>query len=819
MFLRTLAQDLRYGVRVLRSSPTFSAVAVLTLAVGIVANTTVFSWVDSVLLRPYPGSANGRELAILEADTQGAPNGANQISYLDYRDFRDRLRSISGLAVFRDEVFSIGDDASAQPVWGELVSGNYFAVLGLKTAAGRAFTQQENSDVEGGSPVAVISYRLWRNRFGGRPDTIGKTVRVNRHNLTIVGVAPPEFRGTMPGLAFDIWVPVTMGPELGLISNSSFRNRDNRNLYALARRRSSIPMEEASREVDILSRNLAHAYPKTNSKVSAQLIWPWQFHSAAPELLREPLRILMVAAILLLLIVCANVANLLLAHSVARQKEFGIRLSLGASRFRIARQVFTEAILLGAAGTTAALLMAGWVADLLPGLVPDVHASVALGFRLNLRIMAFTALACVLSALLSAVAPIILSLHYDANPTLKEFSRTVSSGRRSHRARNALVIGEVALATVALVGGGLAWRSFQNVSALDPGFDRTNAALLRFYPATAGYTTSDTERFSERLVERLRSLPGVSSAAYADYAPLGASAGPYNELEIEGYTPAWNEPMNINRFLVSPGYFQTMRNPLVEGRDFRTSDNRDAPPVIIVNQAFARRYFRGGNPLGRKVKCFGAWSTVIGLAADAKYFNVAEAPRPHFFAPFQQRYGNGLQLFFFVRTAGDLATLMRSLPREVAAVDPNTAFDTIRLMEWTRVTLLPQKVAASLLGALGVLSLILAAVGLYSVMSYAVTQRTQEIGIRMAMGARPRNVLADVLGRGMALALTGVGIGIAAALGVTRLLATVLIGVPVRDPLTFAGVAVFLISIALTASMVPAWRAMRLDPIAALHCE
>jgi predicted permease len=277
--------------------------------------------------------------------------------------------------------------------------------------------------------------------------------------------------------------------------------------------------------------------------------------------------------------------------------------------------------------------------------------------------------------------------------------------------------------------------------------------------------------------------------------------------------------MSINRFLVSPGYFDTMHIPLLEGRDFRYSDTDDAPPVIIVNQTFARRYFHGASPIGRKVRYLGAWSTVVGLTKDSKYFNVAEAPRPHFYAPFQQRFGNGLQLFFFVRTAGDPAPLMRSMQREVAAVDVNAAFDVMRLLEWTKVTLLPQKVASSLLGALGMLALLLAAVGLYSVMSYAVTQRTQEIGIRMAMGAPPRNVLGDILGQGLALALAGVALGTIAALAVTRVLASVLIGVPVRDPLTFAGVAVFLVFVALTASLVPALRAMRLDPIAALRCR
>lgn len=818
--VRTFPQDLIFGLRLLRRSPGFAAVAVLTLALGIAANTTVFSWVDGLLLRPYPGATDGSRLAVLEMVTTGAPNGANQASYLDYRDYRDNLKSLSGLALHREDVFNFGEAANSQAVWGELVSGNYFAVLGVKPVLGRVFTAEENGDKPGAYPVAVISHRLWRRRFRADPAAIGKPFRVNRQELTLVGVAPPEFRGTMPGLAFDVWVPATMAVQLGMLDDSAFRYRGDHRFYAVARRKPGVAIEQANAEAAAFAASLSAAYPKTNRGVSAAVLPVWKFHSGAPELLLGPLRILMAITVLVLLIVCANIANLLLARALARQKELSIRVALGAGAARLSRQLFTETLLLAAAGGLLALPLASVMGSLLPALVPKINAPVAVAFQLNGRVLLFTMLAGMLATLISGMAPLIFWLRADVNETLKEGGRSGTSGAHSHRLRGILVVSEVALATVALIGAGLFVRSFRNARSIYPGFDRTNVVMARFYLSTTGFATRDMLDFSQRLQSRLRSGPGIADAAYANYAPLGSSAGPYATVDPEGYVAAPDESRQINYYQVAPGFFSLLRIPLREGRDFLDSDDRSSPPVMIVNHSFARRYFHGGNPVGRKVKFRGAWSTVIGLAQDSKYFNIAEAPRPHFFVPFRQYAGADGQLYFFIRTASNPAPVMAGLRREVAAVDSSAgAFDAMLLVDWTEVTLLPQKVAASMLAALGLISLVLAAVGLYSVMAYAVTQRTQEIGIRMALGAQPRDVLADVLRRGMAWTITGLAAGIAGAFALARLVTAMLVKVSAADPITFGGTALFLAAVALLASYVPARRATKVDPMIALRCE
>jgi len=815
----TLAQDVRFGLRVLRTSPGLTVVAVLTLALGIAANTTVFSWVDGLLWHPFPGSSDSDRLAVMEMIAQ-APNGGNQVSYLDYRDYRKTLTTISGIALHREDVFSLGEALNAQPVWGELVTGNYFSVLGVTPVLGRVFTQEEDDDKLGAHPVAIISDSLWRTRFHGDPAMTGKTIRVNRHDLTVVGVAPPDFRGTMPGLAFHIWVPVTMGVELGMLDVSTFRNRDNRNLYAVVRLKSGVAIEQARAEVASVARNLAAMVPKTNRGVSATVLPAWRFHSAAPDLLLEPLRILMAVAALVLLIVCANVANLLLSRSVSRNREFGIRLALGAGRLRLARQLLIETLLLSSAGALAGLSLASWMVESLAWMMPSVGLSIIMDFHMSWRVLIFTILCSVFAALISGAAPALFSARSDVNDTLKEGARGGTSGARSHRMSGLLVIAEVALAAVALIGAGLFVRSFRNAKSIYPGFDKSNVLLARFFLSGAGYSAADVQRFCVNLRDRLRSDPGVEDVTYAEYAPLGATAGPWSDIQVEGYVPADSEFMTANRSLIAPGYFKLLRIPLLEGRDFTDNDDARSAPVAVVNESFARRYFKGENPVGRKVRLGNTGETVVGLVKDNKYFSVAETPRPFVYAPFRQRYSNGTALYFLVKTAGDPLHAVTSLRQEVAAIDRNAgAFFPMPLSELTELTMLPQKMAASLLGGLGLIALLLAGIGLYSVMAYSVSQRTQEIGVRMALGALPRDVLKDVLRRGMVLTGLGLLAGIAAAFAITRLIGSMLVNVGTADPVTFGGAALFLVGVALLANYVPARRATKVDPMVALRCE
>ncbi|MGD0771613.1 MAG: ABC transporter permease [Candidatus Solibacter sp.] len=817
--MRNLWQDVRFGFRVLSASPGFACVAVMTLGLGIASTTTVFSWIDGVLLHPYPGTSHGEELAALEMVTAGAPNGGTAVSWLDYRDYRDGLRGLAGLAVRRQCAFTLGDAPRAQLAWGELVSGNYFEVVGVKPLMGRIFTREEAGDSLGAYPVIVISARLWRSYFRSDPAIVGKTMRVNRHALTIAGVVPAEFRGTSPVMQYEFWVPVTMGATLGELSDSTFRDRGDRGMLdAICRIRRGVPMAQARAEAMALSASLAAANPKTNRGVSATILPTWEEHNGVNELLRAPLVILLAVSFVVLLIVCANVANLLLARSVGRQREFGIRFALGAGRMRVATQVLTETLVLSAAGAGAGLLMLLWMQGSLLTMVPSVGLPITVTAALNGRILAFTALACVTAALISGASPALFVFHSNLNEVLKEGSRSDTAGAASRRTRSLLVIGEVALAMVALVGAGLFVRSFRNIRAIHPGFNASNVLFGRFFAESANYTGEQIEQFSLRLKERMLTTPGVETVSYTNFVPLSVTAGPWINVRVDGYTPAQGEATNVNFALVSPGYFDTVQIPLLEGRDFATRDERKGEPVMIVNQTFARRFFHGQNPLGRKVRAYGRSFTVVGLARDSKYFSPTEPPSPHLYVAFQQFYRGSPELYFLVRTAGEPVQAIPLLRRAVMETDPNmAAFHAVPLAEYTQVASFGQKVAANLMGALGLMCLLLAAMGLYSVMSYTVSQRIPEIGIRMAMGARPGNVIAMVVGQGMALAATGMAVGAVAAFATTRMVASMLFRVDAADPASFVLAGLFLSAVALAATWLPAFRATRIAPMTALR--
>lgn len=819
--MRALIQDLRFGFRILAGKPGFTIIAVLTLALGIAATSTVFSWTDSILLHPYPGvSMSGGELAAFEMNTATAPNGGHQVSYPDYREYRDRLKLISGLALHRQDAFNLGNSTTAQLVWGELVSPNYFDVLGARLVLGRGFST-EAEDAPGGSPAVVISERLWRTRLSADPAIIGKPIHINRHPLTVVGVVRGDFRGTVPAFTFDVWVPMNMAAVLGIMPESMYGDRGHRYCKAVARLKPGVSLKQASAEAAAVASELAAAYPKTNRTVSATFLPVWLEHDGPAELLVQPLGLLMIVSALVLLIVCANVANLLLSRSVARRKEFGIRVALGAARTRIARQILTETLVLAVAGAVVSIPMVLWMAESLPSLTPSVGLPVNMSdYNYNWRIFGFTALACLLSALIAGAAPAAFSLRADVNETLKDGGRTGTAGVASHRTRNALVIAEVALAVVALAGAGLFVRSFQKLRAVDTGFDSSNVLFGRFFIESTGYDAEQTRLFSRRLRDHLLSTPGMKAVAYSDFVPLAATAGPWITATVPGYTPAPGEVMSVSRSYISPGYFAALGTRLLDGRDFTDLDRAGAPPVIIVNETFATRYFGGRNPIGRTVRMYGLDFTIVGLARDMKYFSPAEAPRPFLYAPFQQFSGRLFELDLFVRTQGDPLRAVPAMRRAVLSVDPNgAAFHTVTLAEYTQVGVFTHKVAASLTAALGIMCLILAALGLYSVLSNAIAQRTQELGIRIAMGAKPSDVIAMVLRQGLTLTAIGAVVGMMIAFAASRLIATMLFQVHAADPITFVAAPLVLGCVALLAAWIPARRATKVDPMVALRQE
>ena len=819
--MRTIWQDLRFAFRLFSGSPGFALVAALTLALGIASTATVFTWIDSLLLHPFPGARQTAELSVLEMQIPTAPNGGTSLSWLDYTDFRDHLTLVSGLALQREAAFALGDADNARLVWGELVSAGYFATLGIRPHLGTLLVASPNADTPGAYPVVVISERLWRGYFHADRRIVGKTVRLSRRPMTVIGVAPAGFHGTIPALLMNIWVPASMGADLGLMSRNEFTGRGDREFNTIVvRRKPGVSRERAEAEVKALAATLAAQYPKTNHGVSATLSPPWRARGGVGELLLSPLRILMAVAVLLLLIVCANVGNLLLARSVARHREFGIRIALGASRWRVARQLVTETVLLAAAAGIVGFLLLMWMAGSLVSLVPSVGLPLAGDPELNFRVFGFTVLVCLGGALLSGLAPVLVCFSPNLNEVLKEGGLRASPTSAARRTRSALVIAEVALAATALIGAGLFLRSFRNARAIHPGFDTQHVLFARFFIESTGYSAGQIQQLMLRLRQELEAQTGIEAVSYSDFTPLATTAGPYAAVRVDGYTPAEGESSSVNLCLVSPGYFASLRIPVLDGRDFTAADDPSAPLSMIVNQAFTRRYFHGGSPIGRQVQIGSRRFRVVGLARDSKYFNPAESPRPFLYLPFRQLYSGSREVDMFVRTAHDPVQSVATLRHVVERVDSSaSAFHTVPLTEYTQVALLGLNVAATLMSALGLMCLLLAAVGIYSVMSYLVSQRTQEIGIRLAMGARSSDVLGMVVRQGMGLALAGLAVGTAAALAGSQAIANMLVQVKAVDPMTFGGAALFLLAVALVATWLPARRATHIDPMAALRRE
>jgi predicted permease len=828
--MSSLLQDLRYSLRMMLRNRSFTILAVFTLAIGIGACTTVFSWVDGLLLRPLSGVASPDRLVAVETLT---PNGAFvPNSYPDYRDFRDHLNLVSGIAVTHPAALSVGQQDHAERVWGELVSGNFFSVLRTRATVGRVFLPQEYGDKPGAFPLVVISDRFWRSHFNADPSIVGKTIRINQRELTLIGIADPAFHGSFAGEAFDLWVPYMMQPQLNGVDEWMLRDRADRNMFGIARLKPGVTLDQARGELASLATRMAIADADTNQGLSATMLPLANSHFGPQSLLLAPLCILMGVCGVLLLIVCANVANLLLARATVRQKEFSTRLALGAGRARLARQMVTEILLLSIAATLCGLIVTVWMGDILGKLLPSAQRSVALDLHLNFHVFAFSTMLCLATTLAASLFPALQAGRTNLNENLNEAGRSGVGGVRSHRLRSSLVVAEVSLALVALIGAALFVRGFSAARQIDPGFHPDHVLLSQFYLASNGYGLEQRKEFTRRLGEKLQSAPGVTNVAWSDFVPLGFDAGSWEHLEVRGYTPSRDENMKIYRNMISPNYLQLLGIPMLEGRNFTAHDDEKSPRVMIVNQAFVDHFFAGRSPIGRQIHGWGDWFTVVGVAANSKYHYLSEAPLPYFYVPFRQMYRADLELAFFVRTQGNPETALPLVRQKAREIDPGvTVFDSVPLSEFIQASLYPQRVAASLLSVLGALSVLLAAVGLYSVMAYSVAQRTHEIGIRMALGARPADVLRLVVRQGLSLVLAGLVVGFCLSLAVSRSIAamsifgstmnthTKLLGVSAMDPLTYAGAMVMLLLVAFFATWIPARRAAAVEPMAALRCD
>jgi len=816
--MNNLAKEIRTALRTIRNAPTVAIVAILTIAVGIGANTTIFSWIRSLLLNPLPGATKPERVVAIE---NTAPNGEPiTTSYLDFRDFRDNLKLLQNVTAYRGYVFSVGDAPNTERVWGEVASGAVFDMLGIRPEAGRFFSAEEREDAQNAHAVVVISHSYWKSHYHSDPSAVGSILRINRTPFTVIGVAPEGFHGTNSGLDFSFWVPLTMYGQLTHTGTWMLQDRNTRNFMSMARLAPGVTIEQARSEIQALANRMAVADADADQGIGATVLPVWQGHFSTQSVLLTPITILMGAGGVVLLIVCANLANLLLVRATGRIKEFSVRLALGARPRQVATQLFIETLLMSLAGCLGGLLLAYWLSDALRWLLPAVARPVMLAAPIDGQVFVFSAALAVFVAILASLIPAIHAARTNVNEALKQSGRGGTSSTHSNRLRSLLVVSEMALAAVALVGAGLFLKSLQSAQALDPGFSPDGVALAQFDFSTTGYSAQQVDSLCRRLKDRLEQLPGVTAVSYDDSPQLGFHGGNWETLEVEGYVPGRNENMKIYRDLISPGYFASMKIPLLEGRDFDWRDDGTSQKVMIVNQEFVRRFLPNRVVTGTKVHGWGEWFTIVGIAKDSKYHRVTEGPQPYFYIPVRQIFRPEYGLTLHVRTSGSVNEAIQSIRTETAAIDPAlTIFDAQPMTEYIAASLFGAKIAATLLSVLSAVGLVLAAMGLYGVLAYSVAQRTQEIGLRMALGAGPVQVLRLIVKQGLQLTFLGVAVGTVVALALGRFLASLLYGVKPSDPVSLGLAAALLAVVALAACYIPARRATRVDPLVALRYE
>jgi putative ABC transport system permease protein len=822
--METLLQDIRYALRTLRKNPGFVAVAIVSLALGIGANTTIFTIINAVFLNPLPVEEPSRLVNLYTSD-EGIAGGsiANPVSYPNYRDFRDQSETLSGLAAFVPFQFSLNPGDDPQQVAGLLASGNYFEVLGVDAHRGRTFNFTGAQDQElGAHPEVVISHSLWTKMFGSDPDAIGRSVTLNSYPFTIVGVTPPNFKGTFALANPDqIWVPVSMYQELiPPAFVSFFEMRRALAFTPFGRLGPGVTIEGAEAELKTIAARLQQEYPNDNENRSVRL------ESLADAAIGIDQRqsmvraggVLMTIVGLVLLIACVNLANLLLARGTTRAKEISIRAALGANRNRLIRQLLTESLIVAFSGGIAGILVAYWGRDLLWSFRPSFLNQDAISLSLDVRVLVFTLGISVLTGLLFGLLPALRTSQADLQESLKVGGRMEPAGWGRSKLRHLLVVSEIALTLVALIGAGLFLRSMQQAQRIDPGFESQNMMVMGVNPSSAGYDPQQTQQYFRDVLERVNAAPGVRAVAVANAFPLGG--GFQQTVVLEGDDPSQRGKMSYTTN-VTDEYFETMGVPILRGRGFNRLDRGDTRPVAVINEAMARRYWEGEEALGRR---FSFISTpdriveVVGIVPTLAIVQVGEDPQPAAYLPIEQNptaFG-----VIHVRTANDPQNLaaeiqaeIRSLDRDIALINVSTMSQILGNALWAR------RMGAALLGFFGFLALTMAAVGVYGVMSYSANQRRHEIGIRMALGATASGVLQLVLRQGMAVAGIGVLVGLGASLILSRAVASLLYGVSATDPLTFGSISGLIVLVALAASYVPARRATKVDPLVVLRSE
>jgi putative ABC transport system permease protein len=799
--MRILWQDLRYGARMLMKQPGFTLVAVFTLALGIGANSAIFSVVNAVLLRPLPLKEPERLVKIWE-NKPDMVQGTTSIPNLE--DWREQNDVFTGVAAYQFGSFSLPGREYPERVLGSTVSANFFELVGVAPQAGRVF--REGEDRSGSHRVAVISARLWQRNFGADAKIVGKEVMLDGENHTVIGVMPAHFR--FPSRLVEVWVPLVPTPD-------EIADRADHKFLALGRLKPGVTFDQAQEQMRAIARRIEMQYPDVQARRGVLLI---PLHEETVRFVRPALRALMGAVGFVLLIACVNVANLLLARAAGRRREVAIRMALGAGRFRLLRQLLTESLILSALGGALGLLLAKWgVTALLRVFADSLPRAGEIG--LDGRVVGFTLLISLLTGIVFGLPPALQSASAELQTALKE-SGAAGAGPQRYWLRGALVVLEVAASLVLLAGAGLLIRSFARLQQADVGFRPEHVLTMGVALPPAKYTTPQaTVTFYEQLLERVAALPGVESAGVISFLPL-QQTGFNDGFNIEGRDPypPGQAPIAESR-AVSPDYFRALGVPLIEGRFFNAQDQADSTRVAIVNQTLARQFLPDQNPIGKRIRWLNDnWMTIVGVVGDVKQSGLTQPSRPEIHHPFTQYPRGGMSLV--VRGASDPMSLIASARRAAQEIDPSLPVFNVKTMETVIAdSVSGNRMNALLLGLFAALALTLATLGVYGVMSYTVEQNTREIGVRLALGAEPRDVMKLIIGQGLSLTATGLVVGLTAAFALTRLMETLLFGVSATDPLTLIAAPMLLAFVALLACYVPARRATKVDPMVALRCE
>ena len=813
-----LVQDLRYGVRMLAKNPGFTAVAVLTLALGIAANSTIFSWINSTILNPIPGVSHTSDLVtVMRGERSEHPTPP--FSYLDYRDVRDNNRSFSGLLGFHQDFMYLTGIGKPERIYGALTSANYFDVLGVRPILGRGFLPEEEQKP---ASVVVISYALWQSHFGADRAVVGKSIEITLRSYTIIGVTPPGFQGCFSGLPMDLWIPLIMDRFVWDSNRPDYRGAFWLNVYG--RLKPGVSPRQAEADLNPLMQRIAEAYPEAHqgspNQISLDPLWRSPF--GVNVYLYKTLPLLLGLAMVLLLLAWANVANLLLVRSVGRRREIAIRLALGAGRGQVVRQLLAESLLLALAGGGVAMLITTWSAKTFAHFIPPTTLPLTLNGQADLRVLLITLAFSLLTALMFGTLPAWRASSLSPVAVIKEEAGSISGGFHKSRLAGGLVVGQISLSLLLLICAGLFIRSLERAQHSDLGFDPKRVVLASYEPLP------DQLKFGRDLLRKLEAMPGVESATLADFSPLNFTVHT-DYVEPEGYVPQLHESMEITRGVVGPKYFNMMKTALISGRDFTDADAPGGQLVAIVNQAFVDRFWPGLDALGKRIRYRHRWLTVVGVARNTKYRRIIYAPEPIFYVPLFQDERS--PVIVHVRVSGDPRAFtfrVEEAIHEVDAGSPRRArfgsmsspvFDVTTLETSMQLGSIFERVAATLAGSFGFLALALATVGIYGVVAYATRQRTREIAIRMALGAKRSGVLRLVLGQGMRLTLTGLGIGLAVSVALTGFLRSQLFGITTTDPLTYMGAGALLCLVALVACYIPAQRATKVDPNVALRYE